>query len=194
MGERADNTAHWYAIYTQPGQENRAESNLNAWRVETFFPRLKERRQNRYTRAVSYQVKPLFPRYLFARFEASSRLHDISLTRGVRRVVTFGQRPAEVNEEIIRTLRLHVGEDGYVRLDDELRDGDEVVIIDGPLAGISAIFKERMKCSERVMLLLASVNYQGRIVIDRASVEKGKAGICGAEGPSAGRLAGLYEQ
>lgn len=171
MGERADNIARWYAIYTQPRQENRAECNLNAWWVETFFPRLKERRQNIYTNAVIYQVKPLFPRYLFARFERS-RLRKISLTRGVREVVSFGSGPTEIKDEIITAIRSHIGDDGCVRFDEELSEGDKVVIREGPLAGVSAIFQKKMKSSERVMLLLAAVSYQGCIVIDRASVEK----------------------
>jgi hypothetical protein len=34
----------WYAVSTKPRQEKRAESNLHASRVETFAPRVKERR------------------------------------------------------------------------------------------------------------------------------------------------------
>ena len=32
----------WYAIHTHPKQENRAESNLQAWNVETFIPRIRD--------------------------------------------------------------------------------------------------------------------------------------------------------
>jgi len=172
VGERDNHIARWYAIYTRPRQENRAECNLNAWRVETFFPRLKERRHNRYTNQITYQIKPLFPRYFFAHFDARSLLHGVSLTRGVRSVVSFGSGPAEVNEEIITMIRSHIGDEGYVRLDENLTEGDEVVISEGPLAGVTGIFQKRMKSSERVMLLLAAVSYQGRVVIDRALLEK----------------------
>ena len=164
--------AHWYAIYTHPKQESRAASNLSAWNVETFFPRVKERLPDRYTQEITHQVRPLFPRYLFARFDAQTLLHDVSLTRGVQDVVSFGNGPAEVSDEIIAAIKSHIGDDGYVTLDDNLTEGDQVVISHGPLAGVTGVFQKTMKSSERVMLLLAAVNYQGRIVVDRALLEK----------------------
>ncbi len=36
----------WYAIQTKPKQESRAECNLRAWNVETFVPKIRERRFN----------------------------------------------------------------------------------------------------------------------------------------------------
>jgi transcription antitermination factor NusG len=87
-------------------------------------------------------------------------------------VVSFGNGPAEVSDEIIAVIKSNIGDDGYVRFEEDLTEGDEVVISDGPLAGVTGIFQKRMKSSERVMLLLAAVNYQGRVVIDRALLEK----------------------
>jgi transcriptional antiterminator RfaH len=162
---------HWYVIHTQPKQEQRADSNLNAWGIETFFPRLKERRSNRYTRSTTHVVKPLFPRYIFARFNAS-RLHKITFTRGVRDVVSFGGKPIPVDDEIIQTIQSHIGDDGFVKLGEELKSGDAVIINDGPLRGVGGIFQKEIKDSDRVVILLAAVNYQGSIVIDKEYVRK----------------------
>jgi len=40
----AENSLRWYVIYTHPKQEERVDKNLRAWQVETFFPKIKERR------------------------------------------------------------------------------------------------------------------------------------------------------
>ena len=32
----------WYAVYTKPKEEERAESNLRAWGVKTLMPKFKE--------------------------------------------------------------------------------------------------------------------------------------------------------
>ncbi|MGH9754026.1 MAG: transcription termination/antitermination NusG family protein, partial [Blastocatellia bacterium] len=77
----------WYAIQTHPKQENRAESNLKAWNVETFFPRIKDCRFNEFTGEPSYFIKPLFPGYLFSRFALNNLLHKVRFTRGVHSVV-----------------------------------------------------------------------------------------------------------
>lgn len=78
----------WYANHTKPEQEGRADSNLRAWRVESFTPRENELG---YTPAghVKNQLKPLFPQYIFARFDARRMLRLVYFTRGVHDVVRF---------------------------------------------------------------------------------------------------------
>lgn len=171
FSEPAVEPARWYVVHTQPKQEQRADSNLNAWGVETFFPRLKERRSNRYTGATTYIVKPLFSRYIFARFKVG-RLHKILFTRGVHDVVSFGGKAIAVDDEIILTIKSHMGDDGFVKLGEELKSGDPVVINDGPLRGVGGIFQKEIKDSDRVVILLAAVNYQGSVVIDKEYVRK----------------------
>jgi transcriptional antiterminator RfaH len=91
----------WYVLHTKPKQEERANSNLAAWGVETLHPKLKARRYNEFTGKPTYITQPLFPRYLFAKFNAGEQLSKILFTRGVHNVVCFGDSPASVSEEII---------------------------------------------------------------------------------------------
>ena len=131
---------HWFVIHTHPKQEGRAESNLKAWNVETFFPKLSERKfkANRKAKRV---LKPLFPRYFFARFIASDLLHKVRFTRGVYDVVSCGGNPSPVDNEIISTIQSRVGEDGAIKLDDELQPGVQVRIEDGPFKNFVAKVK-----------------------------------------------------
>jgi transcriptional antiterminator RfaH len=162
----------WYVIHTHPKQEDRAEANLKAWNIEIFAPKFKERYYDEWKRKQSYRIKPLFPRYIFVRFKASELYHKISFTRGVHSIVCFGDNPTPVLDEVIQVIQLRTGQDGLVRIGDDLNAGDEVVIQEGPLRGITGIFEREVKEIDRVRILLNEVNFQGHVLVKRADVRK----------------------
>jgi transcriptional antiterminator RfaH len=161
----------WYAVSTKPRQEERAESNLNAWRVETFAPRVKERR-GRAGGEPAYTIKPLFPSYIFARFDANAMLHKIGFTRGVHGVVSFGGIPVPVDDEVLAIMRTRVGDDGFVKIGEKLKPGDHVMINAGAFENLVGVFEREMAGAERVRILLNTVSYQSHITIDRVLVKK----------------------
>lgn len=167
-----DGIVHWYAIHTKPKQEERADSNLRAWGVETFFPKVKERRYNPYAREPAKITKALFPRYIFSRFSANKLINKVRFTRGVQSVVSFGGLPIPVEDEIIDIIKSQIREDGFIRIGEEFRSGDKVIVKNGPLKNFIGIFERKIKDTERVSILLESVSYQGRIVIDWDHLEK----------------------
>jgi transcriptional antiterminator RfaH len=162
----------WYVVRTHPKQEERAESNLLAWKLETFLPRLKERRSNPCPSSQPYFIKPLFPQYLFARFDPECMLHKVRFTRGVHSIVTFGNGPTPVNDDIISMIKGRLGQDGFLELSDDLKPSDEVVITDGPFQNISGIFKRELKDCDRVMLLLETLSYQAHVIVEKRLVQK----------------------
>jgi transcriptional antiterminator RfaH len=164
-----DNLSRWYALYTHAKQECRAESNLNSWGVETFNPQSKERAGGRTNR--HRVVKQVFPRYIFARF-ATQQFHKITFTRGVQTVVSFGNKPIPVDDEVIALIKSRIGEDGFVRFNDELTMGDRVIIINGPLASLEGIFERTLNDKKRISILLSAVSLGGRLIIERDYVKK----------------------
>jgi transcriptional antiterminator RfaH len=170
--ESPESTLHWYAIHTHPKEEDRATNNLRAWNVETFNPKTRERRLNPFTGAATYERKSLFPRYIFARFDADSLLSKVCFTRGVHRVVSFGNGPVPVEEEIIAFIQAQTGEDGLIQLGEQLQRGDEVTVKDGLLSGLSGIFEREIKGTDRVTILLKAISYQASIVIEKERLKK----------------------
>lgn len=164
--------ARWYAIHTHSRQEERTDNNLQLWRVETFSPKLVERRYNKYSDKPTNFVKPLFPGYIFARFDAGRMLRKICYTRGVHSVVGFVDGPAPISDAVIKLIRSRVSEDGFVRLSEELKAGDSVVINAGPFKSLTGVFERELSDGERVKILLATVLYQGHIVLDKAHLSK----------------------
>lgn len=164
--------SRWYALQTHALQEERAAENLNAWGVETFAPKYKERRSNPYTGRPVYFTRSLFPRYMFARFDAGCMLRKVWFTRGVAKVVGFGNGPSPVEDEIIELIKSRVGEDGFVQLNEELKRGDKVVISAGPLVTLEGIFERDLEDGDRVLLLLTAISYQGHVTIERELLKK----------------------
>jgi transcriptional antiterminator RfaH len=161
----------WFVIHTQPQQEARAEDNLKTLDVETFFP-ISSQRRFRANRRKPQILKPLFPRYIFARFVVSDLLHKVRFTRGVNDVVSCGGKPAPVDNEIIWTIKSRVGADGTINFDEQLQPGMKVKIEDGPFKDFSAIFERKLKGSDRVMLLLQAIKYEVRVVVESEYVRK----------------------
>ena len=167
-----DDVPRWYVVKTQPKQEVRAECNLRVWGINTFLPKVSERYTNPFTGVSSNVIRPLFPRYLFAQFEAYQSLRRVCFTRGVHSVINFGNGPTSIDDEIIQMIQLRVGEDGLVKLDDELNEGDPVMISSGPLQHLSGVFQHDIKGTDRVAILLTAINFQGRVIIERDLVKK----------------------
>ena len=158
---------NWYLVHTKVRQERVAEMNLHHLNVETFCPRIKQLKASRYKTQVEGEG-PLFPGYLFVRVDMSSEFRKVTYAHGVIRVVKFGSAPAVVEEDIIHSIRER-NDNGLVILSPSfsLKSGQAVLIDKGPFRGFEAIFEQELNGMQRVALLLNTVAYQGRIVIER---------------------------
>ena len=155
----------WYAVYTKPKSEDAVAGSLENAGIEVFNPRLK---QKKYVQgAYRNKISPLFPCYVFVKFEPLTSAWMIKYTRGVRRIVG-GDMPWPVSDEIIDLIRAQE-EDGIITIKPpQLKYGDSVAINDGPLSGLKGIFEKELNGQERVVLLLSAVEYQARAVVDKA--------------------------
>jgi len=155
----------WYAVYTKPKSEDAVAGSLENAGIEVFNPRLK---QKKYMQgAYRNKISPLFPCYVFVKFEPETTSHMIKYTLGVKRVVG-GDFPWPVSDEVIDLIR-NQEEDGIIAIKPpQLKYGDSVAINDGPLAGLKGIFEKELSGQERVVLLLSAVEYQARVVVDKA--------------------------
>lgn len=159
----------WYAVYTKPKREDAVAGSLENAGIEVFNPRLK---QKKYVQgAYRNKISPLFPCYVFVKFEPETTSHMIKYTRGVKRIVG-GDMPWLVSDEIIDVIR-NQEEDGIVTIKPpQFKYGDSVAINDGPLAGLKGIFEKELNGQERVVLLLNAIEYQARAVVDKAFLTK----------------------
>lgn len=162
----------WYAIHTKAKDEERAASNLMVLGVDTLAPKIHERQYNQFTNVPRLVTKSLFPRYIFARFDASRLLGKVRYTRGVHSIVSIDYNPVVVDEDVIAMIKERMNEDGFVRLGEELRPNDKVIITSGALKNFEGVFEQRLKGSDRITILLTTITFQGRISIEEERVRK----------------------
>ncbi len=156
---------NWYAVYTKPKMEDAVSGKLGQQGIEVFNPKLKLKKYLR--RQYRDVIEPLFPCYVFGRFEPETHLWMITYTRGVKKVVGGKAGPWPVAEEVIDFIRCHE-KDGLIIIGQaEICEGDKVTIASGPFAGLAGIFERPMRGSERVVLLLNALGYQTRVIIEK---------------------------
>ncbi len=152
----------WYAVYTQPHRESVAREHLERQGFEVFAPRYIKRR--RHARRVEDVPAPLFPRYIFAAFDADEpEWRVIRSTRGVVDLVRSGLDPVPAPAEIIEEIEKRSDEDGFVILarNADLSPGAKLRIEAGPFAEYEAIF-QTARDDERVVVLLSLLGREVR--------------------------------
>ena len=163
---------HWYAIHTNPKQEERAHYNLQDMGVESFAPKIKQRSYSRRVNTRGYIVKSLFPGYIFARFNSGVWLHKVRFTRGVHSVVKADGKPLSVDDEIIAAIESRIAPDGFVKLNDELQPGEKIIITSGVFSGLPGVFERKLKDKDRVVILLNTIGFQANLTLDLDQVKR----------------------
>jgi transcription antitermination factor NusG len=92
----------WFALHVRPRFESYVELQLGGKGYEVFLPTYESRR--RWSDRVKTVVQPLFPGYVFCRFDVSARL-PILVTPGVNSVVGVGKTPIPVDPGEIAAIR-----------------------------------------------------------------------------------------
>jgi len=127
-------------------------------------------------------IAPLFPCYVFAFADLSHVYARLKYTNGVRDIVCGGDEPLVVPESIMHQVKLHCEQGPIVLPLRRLVKGEPVVIAEGRLQGFAAVFERYLSGSQRVALLLSSVNSPVRVVIPASSVEPAAEMINGRQG------------
>ena len=126
----------WFALQTRPKNERKVERLLKQKGYDCFSPIYRSKRK--WSDRIVEIDFPLFPGYVFCRFNSSALGKAIS-TQGVTRVVGFGGTPAEVAREEIEALQL-LARTSFLREPWKyIPNGTLVLVETGPLAGIQGI-------------------------------------------------------
>lgn len=157
----------WYLAHTRPASERKAELNLNAQGFETFLPQIEK--TIRHARRLKTVRRPLFPRYLFVRFDVGrDRWLAVHNTIGVARLFMQDGRPIAVPAGIVENLLTH-SDAGVTRLDFSVKEGQRVRILSGPFADFTATLA-RLDQGRRVQVLLEMMGTAVSVLVDRRAL------------------------
>jgi len=151
LQDGAPPSRQWYALRSKPRQESLAASLLDQAGVEVYLPR--ERVRNERTKTTV--LVPFFPGYLFSRLAVQlAEIRLAAYTPGVLYVVGYGDEPWPVPDELIAYIRQRLAP-GQRRVGPvDFHPGDRLVIIEGPLRGIEAVFDRQVSATGRVRVLV----------------------------------------
>ena len=160
---------NWYCVRTRAHKEGGVESILRTrLGVETYYPKWRCKRP--VAGMLRWMVQPLFPTYLFAKFDLERDQRNVTYARDVLQIVAFGPKPLEVAGELIGQLRLYAAardQDDLFEVSQTLRPGEEVVIEAGPFKKLRGLFEKELSDGERVAVLLEILQLQARVTLPR---------------------------
>lgn len=136
----------WYAVWTNARQENIAENQLRLEGFETLLPSIRDVEQD--------ITLPLFPRYLFVRFDVDvDRWRKIYSTQGVRTLLSSApESPTPIPDPVIDLI--HSGLPTLLVETEEIviRTGMQVKVIRGHLKGKTGICSWTSKSRIKLMM------------------------------------------
>lgn len=145
----------WLVVWTMPRAEKKVASRIAAQGIEAWLPSVTQR--HRWSDRWREVILPLFPGYLFARCGLSD-LHLMLRTPGVLSVVKSGDKPAHLSNGFVTSLRSAIEAAEFAVEPIAQRDysvDDEVVVQQGPLAGLRGVVRQLRGAQQLVIWVQA---------------------------------------
>ena len=157
---------HWYLVQCKPRQCFRALEHLQNQAFEAFLPTQSREVLRRGKRETVSE--PLFPHYLFVRLShVADNWAPLRSTRGVAKVVRFGDLPLQVPDDIVLALK----QPAPMKSQALFSAGDKVEITEGALTGLDAIFAAS-DGDERVVLLIKLLHQEQVIKVPLTHIRR----------------------
>ena len=157
----------WYALRIRPRFEKFAAKNLRDKGYEEYLPLTRSTR--RWSDRMKTMATPLFPGYLFCKFDIQDRL-PILVVPGVLCIVGIGKAPATIPESQISSLQQVITSRMKCEPWPFAQVGQSVSVERGPLAGLKGIVIEN-KSSLRLVLSLPLLQRAVAVEMDRFCVD-----------------------
>ncbi|WP_189610165.1 transcription/translation regulatory transformer protein RfaH [Saccharospirillum salsuginis] len=158
----------WYLVQCKPREGFKAEQHLRNQGFQCFHPTIQNQSKRR--GKARWVVESLFPYYLFLHVRAGQALSNVRHTRGVVKLVGFGEGPRPVSSGIVRSLMRYCRAIRYDQTEELLHPGDSVRIVDGCFNQLDAVVKAG-KGEDRVVVLLDILNRQQELELPLSEVQ-----------------------
>jgi transcription antitermination factor NusG len=157
----------WFALQVRTRHEQGIASRLRTMGYEEFLPIYQCRKS--WSDRTKVVAEPLFPSYLFCRFDPQNRLPILQIP-GVIQVIGCNKRPIPVDESEIRAVQALVASRFGVQPWPFLEVGTRVVIESGALRGLVGILVG-LKGHQRLVLSVTLLQRSVSVEIDAALVK-----------------------
>lgn len=159
----------WYVLHTKSRHENVVTDGLYKKSMDVFLPRVRVR-SSRKDRKAMIQI-PLFPGYIFIKTDLHPHTHlEIVKTPGVVRLIGTKHGPVPVPDETIESLKIMVASEIPIITGHRLQRGDRVLVVNGPLAGVSGTFV-RYRTQGRVVVNIEALGQYASVDVEACDIE-----------------------
>ena len=168
----------WYALQVWTRKESAIATELQAKGFECFLPMYTSVRQ--WSDRVKQIELPLFPGYLFCRFELDNR-RPLVITPGVLQIVGVGKSPAPLDDAEINALQVAADSELPRQPWPYLSAGTGVKVVHGNLSGLEGILIN-FKGNHRVVLSVSLLQRSVALEVDLSWVvplEEVRVGLSG---------------
>lgn len=156
----------WYAIWTRSRHEQVVSQQLAEKQVTVFLPTVT--RWSRWKDRKKQIQFPLFPGYVFARFDALDRLAILKCS-GVVSIVSFNGEPAPVSDREIANIQTLIESTLSYDPCPMIKTGQMVEVTHGPLRGVVGRLK-RKGSQARLVLSVDLIGQAVSVQVDAADV------------------------
>ena len=157
---------NWFVIQSKPGQLLKAQTELEQQGFETYLHLIKTEQIKKGKRLEVEQ--PLFPGYLFIFLSKDeSNWRPIRSTRGVAKLISFGNEPAVVPMEVVNAIRTQLR---HSYSEQQFSKDDRVSISEGPFKDLQAVFVE-YDGEQRAFVLLELLGRWQRMSIELSALK-----------------------
>jgi len=163
----------WYALHVRTRFEKVVARNLRGKGYEEFVPLY--HRANRWSDRIKEIELPLFPGYVFCRFNHLNRLPILTIP-GVNAIVGVGKSPMPVEEAELNAVRAVLKSEAYCEPWPFLEVGRRVCVEHGPLAGTQGIVT-MVKNTYRLVISVNMLQRSVAVEIDRECLKALPDGI-----------------
>ena len=153
----------WIAVYTKARHEKIVKEEFIKKGFETYLPLLRERRK--WSDRKKWVEFPMFRSYVFVRIYLNEILPVLE-TSGVVRIISFGLKPAVINDKHITNIKLILNGGYKPQNTDYFTRGDKVIVNQGPLKGIHGEIV-RMDNHDRLILRINEIKNAISVKIEK---------------------------
>jgi len=168
----ADGHSRWYALRTRARAERRVAARLRRREVEAYCPVVE--RERTWSDRTKVIAEPMFPGYLFARFDGVD-LGRVLSARSVVEVVRSSGVPVPVRPDELEAVRrleggLRASEEALeIESVDAFEEGEPVRVVSGPFEGLTGELLED-RGGVRVAVRLTAIAQAKAVRLDRETV------------------------
>ncbi len=126
----------WFALYTKPRHEFKAEMEISAFDIENYLPKITRLKQ--WSDRKKKVTEPLIRGYIFIKADEKERYQSLQ-AKAVLNCVAFKGKPASIPEFQIENLRKMIEGESELFISNQIQVGTKVKVASGPFEGVEGV-------------------------------------------------------